>query len=199
MALDFTHNEKEILKNVSRGDQRSFTMLFDIYYQNLGAYVYKITESREVTEEIVQDVFVKIWENREVLGNIECFKAYLFILSKNKTLDYLRLAAKARTRQLSILRNVQEDSYVIDDLSPIEELRLIVEETVSQLPPQQQRVYRLSRQEKLKYEEIAVQMGISKETVKKHMKLALAFLKERVKAQIQNVAVGLLLIALFYS
>ncbi len=81
----------------------------------------------------------------------------------------------------------------------MEEFRLIVEETVSQLPPQQQKVYRLSRDEKLKYEEIAVQMGISKETVKKHMKLALAFLKQRVKAQIEDVAIGLLLIALFCS
>lgn len=199
MALGVIHNEKEILRKVANGDQRSFTLLFDIHYQNLGSYIYKITESRDATEEIVQDVFVKIWEKRNMLQEIDSFKAYLFVLSKNKTLDHLRKTAKVRMHQLSMLKEMDEDSYVIDDPSPIEEFRLIVEETVSKLPPQQQKVYRLSRHEKLKYEEIAVHMGISKETVKKHMKLALAFLKHHVKAQIENVAVGLMLVTLFCS
>lgn len=198
MALNNIHNEKEILQKISQGDQRAFTLLFDWYYQKLGAYIYKITDSREAAEEVVQAVFVKIWENRNMLINIECFKAYLFVLSKNQTLDYLRNLAKARVRQLSILANVQEDSYTIDDLSPTEEFILIVEEAVSKLSPQQQKVYRLSRQENLKYEEIAVLMGISKETVKKHMKLALALIKKRIQAQVKDVVVGLLLVILFW-
>jgi len=199
VAVEIIHNEKEILRRVSEGDQRSFTLLFDLYYQNLGIYIYKITESREITEEIIQDVFIKIWEKRDELTSIDSFKAYLFVLSKNKTLDYLRKIAKARVRQLALQQEIEEDSYEIDNLSPLEEYSLIIEETVSQLPPQQQKVYHLSRHEKLKYEEIAVQMGISKETVKKHMKLALVFLKQRVKAQIESAFLSaLLFISLFF-
>ncbi|TYR36477.1 RNA polymerase sigma-70 factor [Sphingobacterium phlebotomi] len=192
------HNEKEILNKLAAGDQRAFTVIFDSYYQLLGAYIYKITESKEAAEEIVQEVFIKIWEKREILGEIDSFKAYLFILSKNKTVDYLRAIAKKRVQQLAVLQQMKEESYTMDSVSPLEEYNLIIEKAVSKLPPQQQKVYHLSRYEKLKYEEIALHMGISKETVKKHMKLALAFLKQQVKMQIQNMNLGLLFVALIY-
>src|SRR5690606_16289187 len=138
-------------------------MLFDFYYQSLGSYIYKVTESREATEEIVQEVFIKIWEKRGMLESIDNFKGYLFVLSKNKTLDHLRKAAEKRTHQLSLIKKSSEESYVIDSIPLIEEYSLIIEEVVSKLPAQQQKVYHLSRHEKLKYEEIAFQMGISKE------------------------------------
>lgn len=192
------HNEKEILNMASEGDERAFTLLFDAYYQRLGGYVYKITESKEAAEEIVQEVFIKIWERREALKEIDSFKAYLFVLSKNRTLDYLRVAAKKRMHQLSVFREMKEESYVIDSPSPVEEYNLIIEQVVAKLPPQQQKVYHLSRHEKLKYEEIATHMGISKETVKKHMQLALAFLKQNVKMEIQNVNLGLLFAVSIY-
>src|SRR5690606_17681738 len=101
--------------------------------------------------------------------------------------------------QLSILQQMKEESYMMDSASPLEEYNLIIEKAVSKLPPQQQKVYHLSRYEKLKYEEIALRMGISKETVKKHMKLALAFLKQQVKMQIKNMNLGLLFVVLIYS
>ncbi|MBD1427289.1 RNA polymerase sigma factor [Sphingobacterium arenae] len=192
------HNEKEILNRLAEGDQRAFTMIFDAYYQLLGAYVYKITESKEAAEEIVQEVFIKVWEKREIVGNIDSFKAYLFILSKNKTVDHLRAIAKKRVQQLAVFQQMKEESYVMDSASPLEEYNIIIEKAVSRLPPQQQKVYHLSRYEKLKYEEIALHMGISKETVKKHMQLALAFLKQQVKLQIQNMNLGLLFMALIY-
>lgn len=197
MAIYSITNEKEILYKISKGDQRAFTVLFDFYYQGLGSYIYKITESREVTEEIVQEVFIKIWEKRDMLGNIGSFKSYLFVLSKNKTLDYLRQAAKERTHHFYLTKDFSEESYVIDGHSPVEEYSLIIEKMVSKLPAQQQQVYHLSRHEKLKYEEIAFQMGISKETVKKHMQLALAFLKQHVKMQIEDVVLRVFLIFLF--
>lgn len=193
------HDEKEILNKVAEGDQRAFTVLFDAYYQHLGAYVYKVTESKEVAEEIVQEVFIKIWEKREMLPDIDSFKAYLFVLSKNRTLDHLRTIAKKRMHHLSMMQEMKEESYMMDNVSPIEEYSLIIEKAVARLPPQQQRVYQLSRYEKLKYDEIAAHMGISKETVKKHMKLALAFLKQQVKLQIDNVNLGLLFVVSMYS
>jgi len=197
VAINSIPNEKVLLSQIAEGDQRAFTMLFDFYYQSLGTYIYKVTESREATEEIVQEVFIKIWERRSTLGSINNFKGYLFILSKNKTLDHLRKAAETRTSHLSLINNSTEGSYVIDSIPSIEEYSLIIEEVVSKLPAQQQRVYHLSRHEKLKYDEIAFQMGISKETVKKHMQLALSFLKKHVKTQIEDVAVSLLLVYSF--
>ncbi len=193
MAISPVHNEKEILSRIAAGDQRAFTVLFDAYYQGLGSYVYKVTESKELTEEIVQDAFMKVWEKREMLGEIDNFSSFLFILSRNRMLNYLRQLAKLRAQQLSWSKEHENDSYVMDSASPNDEYDLIIQNAVSELPPQQQKVYLLSRHERLKYEEIAFQMGLSKETVKKHMHLALSFLKQHVKKQIDE-AILLLLI-----
>lgn len=195
--MNIIHREKEILRKISKGDQQAFTLIFDSYYQNLATYVYKVTESREATEEIVQETFIKVWEKREILSSINNFKSYLFILSKNRTLDYLRVLARARAHQISFSKELFEDNYEIDNPSILEAYTSIIEKTVNQLPPQQQKVYYLSRHEKLKYEEIALQMGISKETVKKHMQLSLHFLRKNVKLQIERTILFLFCFFLF--
>src|SRR5690606_11327661 len=181
------NNEKDILLKISEGDQRAFTMLFDFYYQRLGHYIFVITESEEETEEIIQDVFIKVWEKRETLQDINSIKAYLFVLSKNRTLNHLRDKAKARMVEKKWCDENPEDSYFLESYSEQEEFYLIIQKAVSNLPPQQQKVYQLSRQENLKYDEIAAQMGLSKTTVKKHIQLALGFLKRNVKEQIDNL------------
>src|SRR5690606_8010346 len=197
--MNTVQKEKEILHKISKGDRRAFTQIFDFYHQNLAVYVYKITASREAAQEIVQETFIKVWEKRETLCNINNFKGYLFTLSKNKTLDYLRRLATERTHQLYLSKELFEESYMIDTPSLKEQYNLIIERTVNQLPPQQQKVYYLSRHEKLKYEEIAAQMGISKETEKKHMQLSLHFLKQNIKIQIENSVLILLSIFAFLN
>lgn len=91
MGLTPVKNEADLLALVAKGDERAFTELFDAYYRQLGEYVYKLTESMEVTEEIVQDVFIKIWLKKEKLPELDNFSYYLFILSKNQTLNHLSL------------------------------------------------------------------------------------------------------------
>jgi RNA polymerase sigma-70 factor (ECF subfamily) len=186
------YDEKKLLNKVAEGDQQAFTVLFDAYYQRLGAYVLKVTDSRDATEEIVQEVFIKVWEKREILPTIDSVKAYLFVLSKHRALDYLRMVARKRLQEISLIHEMKEANSLLESSSTTEEYSLIIEKVITELPPQQQRVYQLSRYEKLKYEEIAVLMGISKETVKKHMQCALSFLKKQVKMRIENVGLGVL-------
>jgi len=197
VAIHSIANEKHLLNKIAEGDQRAFTVLFDFYYKNLRNYIFKITESQEVTEELVQEIFIKVWEKRDLLTEVKCFKSYLFILSRNRALNHLRDASRARVNEMNWLRNQFENSYLIDDLNLQDEYHSIIEKAISDLPPQQQKVYNLSRYEHLKYEEIALRMGLSKETVKKHMQHALAFLKRHVKDRIEEVAVGLLLFILY--
>lgn len=195
MALHAIPNDKELLCRVAEGDQQAFTTLFNAYYKTLGEYIFRVTESEEAAQEIVQDTFLKIWEKRETLTDVDNFSGYLFIISKNKTLKYLRQAAKEQARLQAWYKEIIEGSNASDNALLLEEYSIIIENTVSKLPRQQRMVYCLSRHEQLKYEEIADRMGLSKETVKKHMKLALSFLKKNVKRQIEN-AVSL---ALFLS
>lgn len=192
MALTPVKNEADLLALVAKGDERAFTELFDAYYKPLGEYVYKLTESIEVTEEIVQDVFIKIWLKKEILVELDNFSYYLFILCKNQTLNHLRKKANDKVRQLEWLKQFEEETYTMDNSSVIEEYRVLMDNAIDKLPPQQKKVYKLSREEHLKYEEIAVVLNISPETVKKHIKLALRFIRNELSSQNDAVIVLIL-------
>jgi RNA polymerase sigma-70 factor (family 1) len=193
MAIKPLKNEAALLAKIAQGSERAFTELFEAYYGVLGEYVMKVTKSLDVAEEIVQDTFVKIWLKRWDLPNIEHFSNYLFILCRNRTMDYLRKQARERT-VMAELESGLLDKLADDDLeNPAEVYRELIEKTVEKLPAQAKRVYMMSRYQRLKHEEIARQLGISPETVKKHIQYAVSF----IKADLQSgMDLGLLAIML---
>ena len=184
------HNEKAVLLQVAQGDEQAFRLLFGAYHQPLALHVYRLTESAELTEEIVQDVFLKIWMSREALSQVQQFSAYLFVVSKNHTLNALRTIARERVRQRAWAQEIQAADTADDKQGYYYSL---IDKAIQQLPPQQQKVYLLSRHERLKHREIALRMGISPETVKKYMQLAIASISDYVR---DNTDVFLLLAAL---
>ena len=184
------HNEKAVLLQVAQGDEQAFRLLFGAYHQPLALHVYRLTESAELTEEIVQDVFLKIWMSREALAEVQQFSAYLFVVSKNHTLNALRAIARERVRQRTWAQETQAAVPAEDKQGYYYSL---IDKAIQQLPPQQQKVYLLSRHERLKHREIASRMGISPETVKKYMQLAIASISDYVR---DNTDVFLLLAAL---
>src|SRR5690606_29046519 len=116
-------------------------------YQPLGEYIFRVTESQILAEEILQDTFMKLWERRGTLNSVQNIASYLFILSKNKTLNHLRDAARIPRGHKLWWEEHGEDRYFIDHTSHLEEYTLIIEKAVLNLPAQQRRVYRLSREE----------------------------------------------------
>ncbi|AWO01983.1 RNA polymerase subunit sigma-24 [Chitinophaga alhagiae] len=196
MAIKPVHNEPLLLKQVSLGDPEAFAQLFRAYHQPLAEYVHRLTESQEMTEDIVQDVFIKLWMKRETLPELNNFVHYLFILSRNRTFNCLREKANKQVRQMRWAS--QFEKVTTQDAPPPEEdYRALIDVAVAQLPPQQQKVYFLSRYQHLKHKEIAAQLGISIETAKKHMKLALRSITQYVRAHI-NALLLLLIWILFH-
>ena len=178
MPIKRVHNEPELLISVAEGNEKAFAKLFHAYHNQLGAYIMLLTDSMEMAEEIVQDVFVKIWINRATLPTIGNFSSYLFILTRNYTLNCIRKIETDRKRQLSytshLVRTGDQDPAVgersADHLD-------IVERAVAQLPPQQQRVFNLKREGR-KNSEIAREMGISPDSVKKYQQWAVKSIAE---------------------
>lgn len=165
-------SEEKLLMEVAAGNENAFRQLFYQHHTQLGRYIFSITHSQESAEEIVQDVFLKIWLNKEALAEIKNFKAYLFVLSKNHTLNYLRKLG----RELS-LKKKWEDDFVIMQSSyniPENTYYRLLDEAIDHLPSQQQKVYLLSRHQRLKQSEIASKLNLSKETVKSYLKIATA-------------------------
>jgi len=187
-------SEIELVKLVSTGNERAFRYLYITYHQLLRTHVYRLTESSELADEIVQDVFLKIWNNREILAGINNFKGYLFILSKNYTIDFLR----KHIRQTILHQKWESEegqTFKEEDLDGgVNNYYGLLDEAIDQLPPQQKKVYLLSRHEHLKYVEIAGQLGISRETVKTYLQLATAAITLYVKKKVNFIVLLLFLI-----
>jgi RNA polymerase sigma-70 factor (family 1) len=190
LALIRHINEKYLLVQVANGDEKAFEELFYAYHNQLGAYILGWTKSPVTTEEIVQDIFLKIWLNRQALETVDRFDNYLYILSRNYTFNTLRSAARERVKRQDWARHFEEEQDFVDDTNTLDYMPLI-EQAVAKLPPQQQKVYQLKRQQGLKYDEIARQMDIAPETARKHLAAALRSITGYVRA---NLPVFLLLL-----
>jgi RNA polymerase sigma-70 factor (family 1) len=168
------HQETELLLAVSQGDERAFTTLYNHYHQRLGLHIYRITKSTELAEEVVHDVFLKIWLNRGTLADIDNFSVYLYVISKNAALNCLKRIAREKAVTTDL-------DPVLDQIpmmeTPEEDYRyILIDEAIDRLPPQQRQAYLLARHERLTYAEVALRMGLSKETVKKYLQIATEFI-----------------------
>lgn len=167
-AVDQFVEEQNLLSRVAAGDEAAFTQLFHRYYPLLSTHIFRITRSAEETEEIVQDVFFKIWMSRESLTGITAFRPYLWVIARNRALNALQKMARERSNRAAYTQSFTET----ESPDHLPQLYSLIDEAIRQLPPQQQQVYRLGRQERLRQAEIAERMGLTVATVKKYMQLA---------------------------
>ncbi len=163
--------EKQLLVQVAEGNEAAFRQLYYCHHQALGTYIFQLTASRELAEEIVQDTFLKIWTDRQSLATVNNFKAWLFIVSKNHALNTLRKIVRERALQKQWQKEHATDTAT--DMAPAETPSYaVLEQAIRNLPAQQKKVFILSRFHHLKYREIASELNISRETVKSYLRNA---------------------------
>lgn len=147
-------------------------------------------------EEVVQEVFMQLWANREKLTVIEAPAAYLFRITANRSLDRLRRQELEVKMQYVVNKALHRDTVNFQQNSyDIEYLESLVTEAVRQLPEQGKLIFELQRKEGLSYQEIADQLGISKNTVRNHMVKTLHFIRSYLR---QNGEISVLLFSVWY-
>lgn len=167
-------------------EEAAFAIVFNSYYAVLCGYANKYLNDAETAEEIVQDVFVKFWEKCEFLAPESSIKSYLFRSVHNTCLNHLKhLKVRDAYRQYVVNYLEKETTYAygIHEEPDLEEK---IEEAISTLPPQCQRIFRMSRFDGLKYQEIADNIGISVKTVEVQMGKALRLLRDRLRDFIKD-------------
>jgi RNA polymerase sigma-70 factor (ECF subfamily) len=174
-------DEAVLLAKIAGGDERAFREIFDHYQQGVFTFALKITRSDTDAEEIVQDIFLKVWCNRNQLLNVENFGGYLNRLVRNRAFNLLRHEAVASKVKIEIGLNSSSNDLGTQQALDYKETKELLDNVVSRLPEQQRRVYALCHLEGLKYDEAAAQLNISPDTVHYHMKLALATIREHFK------------------
>ncbi len=174
-------DEEKLLESFLQGDQQAFSQLFQLHYEGACRYVIRLVKDEDTTEEIVQSTFVNLWDKREMISTDITFKSYLFRSAYNTALNYLKhrkvMATYVNKKQDNF--GVSKQSYVSHQ--PDFEIQQRIDDALDSLPPQCQKVFRMSREEGLKYHEIADELGISKKTVEVHMGKALKMLRAQLK------------------
>ena len=178
MIPNSTQIEKELLAQVAAGNEQSFKILFSTYNERLLNYIFTIIKSREVAEEVVMDVFLKIWLGRDIITQIENFDAFIFRVAHNRSIDILRSIARAPEfrdmlwEELQLSGSDTADAYILH-----KEFQTKLREAVSLLSVQRRKAYQLSRDEDMSHEQIARHLGLSRNTVNNHIVEAQRFIR----------------------
>lgn len=172
--------EKLLFERIKNGDEKAFELLFHKYYGHLCLYAAKIIGDDTSAEEIVQDLFVKIWEKRQQLIIETSINNYLFRSVKNLCINLIQ-HNKTKSKHAKNVLSETESNFSDDDNYPEIDLALKIEESINSLPEKRKEIFRLSRHEGLKYQEIAEKLNISIKTVETQMSLAIKTLRDKLK------------------
>lgn len=165
------------IQPIKQGDEKAFKALFHHHYPGLYRYCRTYIFEKETAEELVQDVFIHLWENRQSLIIKHSLSAYLHASVKNKALNYLK-SKYARQKAITIDDSTVElEAQTLDSPPDQEKLYRLAQEGIQQLPERCRIIFTLSRQAGLTYDEIAEELSISKESVKSQIKIALQKLR----------------------
>ncbi|MBV4360587.1 RNA polymerase sigma factor [Pinibacter aurantiacus] len=168
---------KLLLEKIANADESAFKLLFDLYHRKVLFIAKKILKEETYAIDALQEVFIKIWINRSKLPDIENFDAYFNALVRNCMYDHLKKHAFLGLMENAVGEDVETEDGNTLNIVLGKDLQNTIAQALEHLPPQQKRVFELSRFEGLKYHEIADLLHISKETVKKHIVRASRFVK----------------------
>lgn len=167
-----------LLSRIAAGDNEAFKTLFEMFYPKVKIFLVKFLKDENTAEDISQDIFVKIWTYREALPDIRSFNTYLYRMTRNAALNHLRgNHSKIDISKMSVL-----DDKDIEAEYHTKEKELLIRLTVENMPPQRQRIFKMSREQGLSNDDIALKLGVSKKTVENNITLALKDLRDVILA-----------------
>ncbi|MFA5327467.1 MAG: RNA polymerase sigma-70 factor [Prolixibacteraceae bacterium] len=177
--MDLTE-DKELYLKLKVGDERAFQTLFRKYYPAMCHFARHFLNDAELAEETVQDMFVKIWEKRETLNIESSLKHYLFRSVRNHCLNQIQHEKIKKQYANKVLESTHHE--IVSEQYFLEvDLVERIEKSINSLPPKRKEIFRLSREQGLKYKEIAETLDISVKTVEAQMGMALKYLREDLK------------------
>ncbi len=178
----------EKLRQLKNSDEEKFIeFLFKLFYAPLCKAVYNIVFDRDAAEDIVQDVFVKVWHKRDRLDLSQSVKAYLYRSAFNTALNYLEKNKKKVMLDDVLLSRTNQSSNLTEESLNYQEIEQKISEAIAQLPPRCRAVFTMSRFEEMSYQEIAQTLGISVKAVEKQISKALQQLRKRLRVYIKHL------------
>ena len=191
-----TSEEKELLLLLKDGHEPAFEKIYNLYSSRLFGNIYKIVKSESTAQELLQEVFIKLWNNRANIDPEKSFRSYLFRIAENNVYDFFRKAARDKKMQARLLAVATEHYEHIEEMMLRKENNSMLEKAINSLSPQRQQVFRLCKLEGKSYSEVSRELGISASTISDHIVKANKAVREYL---FENMDMSILLICLLFQ
>lgn len=163
------NNEVELFLRISEGEEPAFRRLFEMYRERLFVFASQISHSTVDAEEIVQDIFLKLWENRKQLAQVSYPRKYIYTMARNRALDHLASIARNKKAIEAVYLNITGGNNATEEQLQAQESQQLIYQALAKLPEKKQTIFWLSRRDGLTHQEIAQRMNMSVQTVKNNL------------------------------
>lgn len=191
--------DKQVFQNFSNGDAESFGIIYTYFKEAVSANILKIIHQPEIAEDILQDIFIKLWENHHKFTDKQSVAAWLFRVSYHTSIDHIRAILRARHKaEASML--LMEDSKIINQEEAFQEFyykEALLQEAINMLPPKKRKVFELCKLQGKSYSEVSEAMNIAKSTVKDYITESNKFIRQHVMTRYSQSSYSLLLFIAF--
>ncbi len=172
------YDDAALVGLLREGNTEAFIELYNRYHPGIYKYICSFIKVPEMAEDLVQDVFLKIWSIREKINPTLSFQAYLYRISRNQAFKALKKIAADKDMRLRILLEFHQAIEGTDSKTSWDQYESILRSAINELPAQRQKIFRLCREEGKTYKEVSYELNISPNTVKEHMVLATRSIRE---------------------
>lgn len=192
----YEESQHELLNRLREGDESAFRIIYNTYSIKLLGNLIRLLKSEDLAKEVLQNVFLKIWDKRASIDAGKSFQSWVYKIAENQVYDIFRSVAKDKKRQTEFISNA--GTYQYEEIAVLlkEEKAQLLEKAIKELPAQRQLVFRLCKLEGKSYKEVSSELGISVSTISDHIVKA----TKSVKAYFENneSALSVLFIVLFF-
>lgn len=172
MTFQTKYDEPKLLAGLKAGEEESFTILYHQYSAQIYFNVLKMVKDETFAEEIVQDIFTKIWKKRDDINIDTSFASYIYRVAQNCVIDFFRKMEKNREHLQRFKKLASSEYFHVEEDICFKESNLLLQKALETLPPQQKKVYQLCVLEGCTYKDTAFQMKIGHHTVKEYLSKA---------------------------
>ncbi|WP_177192409.1 RNA polymerase sigma factor [Chitinophaga arvensicola] len=175
--------EQAYAQQLAAGNEDAFAALYVLYQPELYRFMLTFTSLPPLAEDLVQEIFLKVWEQRTRFAAVDSFRAYLFIMARNHTLTTLKKAFRNETATMAILEGFRESRNPVEEHIQDKEYDRFLQQALSDMPARTREIFYRCRERKESYEEVASALGISRNAVKNHMVRSMKLLGDAVKKE----------------
>jgi RNA polymerase sigma-70 factor (ECF subfamily) len=178
MPIAADSNEKELLLLLKQGSQYAFEQLYLAYSKRIFGNIIRLVRSTDTAQELLQDIFLKLWNNREQIDPDQSFRSWLFRIAENTAYDFFRRAARDEKIKRELLKAAVSMYHHVEEALYTKENVHIIQSAIEALPAQRKKVFHLCKIDGRSYEDVSAQLGISTSTISDHIVKATRFIRE---------------------